>query len=103
MKIVLDPVQVRNLLSLDRCFTAVEEAFRQLGEGRAAKPGMLGVPAIDGGFHIKAGMMQLSRSYFAAKINGNFSGNGALGMPRIQGVIYLADASNGAPLAIIDS
>jgi alanine dehydrogenase len=103
MKIVLEPERIRAQLSLDDCFRVVEEAFRQLGERRAAAPGVLGVPALGGGFHIKAGVMELGRKYFAAKINGNFSTNAALGLPRIQGVIYLADATNGAPLAIFDS
>jgi ornithine cyclodeaminase/alanine dehydrogenase-like protein (mu-crystallin family) len=41
--------------------------------------------------------------YFAAKTNGNFFDNAAHGLPRIQGVIVLADAANGTPLAVMDS
>ncbi len=49
-------------------------------------------------------MLDLSRKYFAAKINGNFPDNGArFGLPTIQGVIVLSDAENGMPLAIMDS
>jgi alanine dehydrogenase len=40
----------------------------------------------------------------AIKLNGNFPGNPtAHGLPTVQGIIYLADASNGRPLALMDS
>jgi alanine dehydrogenase len=49
-------------------------------------------------------MLELSRSYFAAKVNGNFPENGSrFGLPTIQGVIVLCDAGNGTPLAVMDS
>jgi ornithine cyclodeaminase/alanine dehydrogenase len=58
----------------------------------------------DGGFHIKTGVLELHRSYFAAKVNGNFPENGSrFGLPTIQGVIVLCDARNGTPLAVMDS
>jgi alanine dehydrogenase len=57
-----------------------------------------------GGFHVKAAMLELSRPYFAAKINANFSENPLTsGLPTIQGVLVLFDASNGRPLAVMDS
>src|SRR6185503_17167610 len=40
----------------------------------------------------------------AIKLNGNYPGNPATnGLPTVQGVIYLADATNGRPLALMDS
>jgi len=40
----------------------------------------------------------------AIKLNGNYPGNPAdNGLPTVQGVIYLADATNGRPLALMDS
>jgi alanine dehydrogenase len=93
--------EVARLLSLDECIAAVEEAFRLQGEGRLQTPGILAMPSTGGGFHVKAAVMG---RWFAAKINGNFSGNPArFGLPAIQGMIYLADAVNGAPLAVMDS
>lgn len=84
--------------------TAVEHAFNLYGEGKTQPPGILGVHAHDGGFHIKAGVMDLDRSYFAAKINANFPGNPKrVGLPTIQGVVVLCDAENGYPLALMDS
>jgi ornithine cyclodeaminase/alanine dehydrogenase-like protein (mu-crystallin family) len=65
---------------------------------------VLSVPARDGGFHIKAAGLQLDRTYFAAKINGNFFQNTPrFGLPNIQGVIVLCDGDNGYPLAVMDS
>jgi ornithine cyclodeaminase/alanine dehydrogenase len=78
--------------------------FQLYGEGKTQPPGILGVHAHDGGFHIKAGLLELDRSFFAAKINANFPQNAKrFGLPLIQGVVFLADAQNGYPLAIMDS
>jgi len=66
--------------------------------------GILGMPAEGGGFHLKAAFLPLERSYFAAKVNGNFPSNPQRsGLPAIQGVVVLADAENGEPLAVMDS
>lgn len=97
---------VARLLDLDECIAAVEAAFRSRGEGRTPAAGILGIPAAEGGFHIKAAALEegFSRPYFAAKVNGNFSSNPQrLGMPAIQGIVVLCDAENGCPLAILDS
>src|SRR4030095_15236674 len=103
--IVLSRRDVLDLLTLPDCIAAVEQAFRLHGEGRTLGPGVLGVPATDGGFHIKAaGLVGPDRSYFAAKTNANFPRNPErFGLPTLQGTIVLADATNGVPLAIIDS
>jgi len=95
---------VASLLTIDDCTAAVERAFKMHGEGKTQSPGMLGVHAREGGFHIKAGILELDRSYFAAKVNANFPQNSKrFGLPLIQGVIVLSDAENGYPLAVMDS
>jgi alanine dehydrogenase len=102
--LILTRRDVAALLSIEECTKAVEDVFRLYGEGKTQAPGVLGVHAHDGGFHIKAGILQLNRSYFAAKINANFPQNPKrLGLPTIQGVIVLSDANNGYPLAVMDS
>ncbi len=102
--LVLTRSDVSELLDMDSCITAVEEAFRLEGEGRAARAGVLGFPSAGGGFHVKAAALELQRPYFAAKVNGNFPGNRErFGLPTIQGVVVLCDAENGSLLALIDS
>ncbi len=101
MTLLLTRRDVAELLDLDECIAAVERAFRLHAEGRTLPPGVLGIPAGEGGFHIKAAGLG---GYFAAKINGNFSGNPArFGLPAIQGVVALFDAEKGSPLALMDS
>ncbi len=95
---------VRRLLTIEECMAAVEHAFKLYGEGKTQAPGILGVHARDGGYHIKAGLMDLNRSYFAAKINANFPANPKRhDLPTIQGVVMLCDGENGYPLALMDS
>jgi ornithine cyclodeaminase/alanine dehydrogenase-like protein (mu-crystallin family) len=95
---------VAELLPLPACIEAVEAAFRQLGEGRTPAPGTLAHPVAGGGFHVKVASLGSGRHYFAAKVNGNFSENpGRRGLPTIQGVVVLADADTGTPLAVLDS
>jgi alanine dehydrogenase len=102
--LILTRRDVAALLSIKECTEAVEHVFRLHGEGKTQAPGVLAVHACDGGFHIKAGVLQLNRSYFAAKINANFPQNPMrLNLPTIQGVIVLSDADNGYPLAVMDS
>jgi ornithine cyclodeaminase/alanine dehydrogenase-like protein (mu-crystallin family) len=102
--LILNRSQVASVLDLDTCIEAVESAFRAHGEGRAAAPAMTGVDVGRGGFHVKAGVLTSGRAYFAAKTNANFPGNRERsGLPTIQGTLVLHDASDGHPLAVMDS
>lgn len=102
--LILSGSDVVELLSLDAAITAVEQAFRLHAEGASLPPGVLSIPAGDGGFHIKAAGLRLARPYFAAKTNSNFPRNPErLGRPAIQGVVVLCDAEHGTPLAVMDS
>jgi len=102
--LVLSRSDVYAALTLPDCIAAVEGAFRFHAEGKTLGPGVLGIRATDGGFHIKAAGLVGERSYFAAKTNANFPKNPErFGMPTIQGTVVLADAVNGTPLAVMDS
>jgi alanine dehydrogenase len=101
---ILTRSDVQSLLGWDECIAAVEDAFRRHAAGRSLAPGVLGVRAPEGGFHVKAAGLKLRRLYFAAKTNANFSENPRRhGLPAIQGVVVLFDASDGRPLAVMDS
>ncbi|HEY6822063.1 MAG TPA: ornithine cyclodeaminase family protein [Burkholderiales bacterium] len=102
--ILLSRQEVERLLTPAACIAAVEDAFGSLAEGGVPPPGILGMHAGEGSFHVKAGFLTLDRAYFAAKLNANFPQNGRRhGLPTIQGAVLLCDASNGVPLAIMDS
>ncbi len=102
--LLLSRRDVRRFLDLDDCIAAVEDAFRLHAAGRTLPPGVLGVPAKGGGFHLKAAGLALERTWFAVKCNGNFFDNASrYGMPNIQGLVVLCDGDNGYPLAVIDS
>ena len=95
---------VAKLLTIEECIVAVEKAFELRALGAAVAPGILGVHSAGGGFHIKAGALNLAKPYFVAKVNANFPQNTKLfGLPTIQGIILVSDAENGIPLAVMDS
>ena len=102
--LLLTRSDVAALLTIDDYIASIERVFKLYGEGKTDAPGILGVHTPNGGFHIKAGMLDLDQSFFAAKINANFPQNATrFGLPLIQGVIVLCNAENGLPLAVMDS
>ncbi|MBD0369925.1 MAG: ornithine cyclodeaminase family protein [Pyrinomonadaceae bacterium] len=103
--LILRRSEVASLLNLRECIEAVEEAFRLNEEGQSLPPGVLETLTGDGGFHIKAAGLKLTdRTYYAAKVNGNFPQNmSRWGLPTIQGTIALCDAEKGYTLALMDS
>ncbi len=102
--LLLTRSDVAQLLSIEECIAAVELAFKLYASRDASAPGVLGIHAQDGSFHIKAGILNLNKNYFVAKINANFPGNNKkYSLPTIQGVIAVFDAENGRLLALMDS
>jgi len=96
--------EVAALLPPEAALAAVGEAFHLHAAGRTLPPGVLSIPAMDGGFHLKAAGLRAARNYFAVKCNANFPLNPQRhGLPRIQGLVPLAEATNGQPLAVLDS
>ena len=93
------------LMSPKDYLNAAEIAFRALAQNEINAPAPMHLPVEYGGFHAKGAIWQSQgNSYAVLKFNGNFPGNTErYALPTIQGVILLADASNGALLAILDS
>ena len=96
---------VRKVLGMPDCLRAVEQAFLLLGSGRAARPVVSSVRAREGGFHIKSALISVGEAeYFVSKTNANYPANASRhGLPTIQGTVVVHNASNGTPLAVIDS
>jgi len=103
--LLLSKSEVEHVLTPGLCVDAVEHALGAHARGQVPDPGILGMHHGAGSFHVKAGFLAADgRAYFAAKLNANFPANGARhGLPTIQGAVLLLDASNGVPLAIMDS
>ena len=101
--IFIDRERLAALMDLDDYFEAVEGAFRAHAEGRTAQPMPLHIAVEAGGFHAKGAFVVLDRGYVAVKVNSNFPGNPAKGLPTIQGAVLLYDAAEGRLLAILDS
>lgn len=93
---------VERCLDMRACIDAVEGAFRDASSLGPESKGVLGIPVEGGGFHIKAALAP--SGFFAVKLNANFPGNPKRhGLPTIQGLLILADAGNGRPLALMHS
>ena len=101
--LLLTRSQIAGMLVFDDYLEAIEAAFRSHGNGATLPQGLLHVDSPFGEFHIKAGGLNLDRMYFALKNNGGFRDNSRVGLPAIIGSITLSDATNGYPLAIMDS
>jgi alanine dehydrogenase len=105
--LVLTRDDVGRVLGMPDCIEAVERAFARQAGGETIPSDVLGRPVAGGGFHVKsAGLLNGAdgRPVFAAKVNANFPGNpDRCGLPTIQGVIALFDASDGRVLALLDS
>lgn len=102
--LILSRTDIAALMNYGDYVDAVEAAFRVAAAGLAVAPpaSALQVPA--GSFHAKGAALLGPEAKVAIKINGNFPGNPAAnGLPTVQGVIYLADGTNGRPLAVMDS
>lgn len=101
--LVLTRADVAALLTPADYLDAVETAFRLSKQGLAPSPQPMHIAGVDGGFHAKGAALMGERRLCALKLNGNFPGNPARGLPTIQGVVLLCDAEDGGVLALMDS
>src|SRR5262245_24824907 len=102
--LILSSQDLQTVMRFDDYVDAVAEAVRMLAEGRCESPVPLQVSVADGTFHAKAASLPRGSGYVAVKVNGNFPDNRSrYGLPTIQGAVFLADATNGRPLALLDS
>jgi ornithine cyclodeaminase/alanine dehydrogenase-like protein (mu-crystallin family) len=102
--VLIDRAAVRRLLPMADCIAGVEAAFAAVAKGDTIPAGVLGSHVADGGFHVKTAGLVGPTAYFAAKINANFPQNPSRsGRATIQGILVLFDATNGDPLAVMDS
>jgi alanine dehydrogenase len=102
--LILRRSEVAALMNPAGYLAASEAAFRSYANGDASVPMPMHIPVQNGGFHVKGTLVILERAYVAVKLNGNFPGNPQRsGLPTIQGVVLLCDATDGSALAVMDS
>jgi ornithine cyclodeaminase/alanine dehydrogenase-like protein (mu-crystallin family) len=100
--LLLSRADVARLMDYPAYVEAVEAGLRAAADGKALAPPAAGFSVPNGSYHAKGAV--ILGDAVAIKLNANYPGNPASnGLPTVQGVIYLADASNGRPLALMDS
>ena len=99
----IDAASVHRQLDPAAAVQAVARAFADLERGGMGPSQSLGVPAVDGSFHVKTCASTGAGGIFVAKVNANFPANPGRGLPTIQGVIAVFDATDGRVLAVVDS
>ena len=103
--LLLSRAEVARLMAFTDYVDAIEAGFLAASKGKALAPPAAAFHVPDGSYHAKAAaLLAGDPPVMAIKLNGNYPGNpAAKGLPTVQGVIYLADAGNGRPLALMDS
>jgi ornithine cyclodeaminase/alanine dehydrogenase-like protein (mu-crystallin family) len=88
-------------VSPGRAVEAVREAFVAYARGEWSMPPKVYVPAYPAG-DFRA-MPALGGGHALLKWVTSFPGNPAQGLPTVMGLVVLSDASNGAPVAVLDA
>lgn len=103
--LLLSRAEVARLMDFTDYVDAVEAGLLAAASGKALAPPAAAFHVPGGSYHAKAAaLLAGDPPVMAIKLNGNYPGNPAAnGLPTVQGVIYLADATNGRPLALMDS
>ena len=102
--LVLSRADIARLMDYNDYVDAVEAGLRAAATGGALAPPAAAFHVPGGSYHAKAAALMGDVGAMAIKLNGNYPANPATnGLPTVQGVIYLADATNGRPLALMDS
>jgi alanine dehydrogenase len=92
---------VEQAVSPERAVEAVRDAFVAYARGEWTMPPKVYVPAYPAG-DFRA-MPALGGGHALLKWVTSFPGNPERGLPTVMGVVLLSDASNGAPVAVLDA
>jgi ornithine cyclodeaminase/alanine dehydrogenase-like protein (mu-crystallin family) len=101
--LLLSRAYVHERIAAGEYLPAMREAFLALDSGELQNPSPGHLRGEGCGVHIKAAAGIERFGKIAVKMNANFPGNPARGLPTIQGVVALFDARSGELLALIDS
>ena len=102
--ILLSGRDLRRLLQPPAAIEALRQAYAALAHNREDQGRSLGFTVEGGSIHVKSGLLPGSRLAFASKVNVNLPDNWTRHrLPTIQGVVVVADARDGRPLAVMES
>ena len=102
--VLLSGSDLRRLLSPKLVIEALREAYAALADNPSDQGRSVAFMIDGGSIHVKSGLLPGSRLAFASKVNVNLPDNRKLrGLPTIQGMVVVSDASDGRPLAIMES
>ena len=102
--ILLSGNDLRRLLRPQVAIEALREAYTALAGNTEDQGRSLAFPVEGGSIHVKSGLFPGSGLAFASKVNVNLPDNwNRHRLPTIQGVVVLADARDGRPLAVMES
>lgn len=103
--LVITRKEIEQALSLSDYLPIIEKVHSCHAQHQVYEPNLLHADVHEGEFHLKTGgIIYRDQEYFGVKINGGFLKNSTnYDLPNILGMIYICDAQNGYPLAIMDS
>ena len=100
--LVLREADIRALLDPTACLDAVERAFTAYSTGQAQLPSVIALDVAEnrGEIHMKAGHLR-NGPYYAVKIISGFWNNPQLGLPALNGMVVVFDATTGTPAGFL--
>lgn len=103
--LVITQQEIEGALTLNDYIPIIEKTHACHANHQVYEPDLLHADVKEGEFHLKTGgILYPAQQYYGVKINGGFPGNTErYHLPNILGVIYICNATNGYPLAIMDS
>lgn len=103
--LIITQQEIEKALTLNDYISIIEEAHARHARQEVFEPNLLHADVQEGEFHIKTGgFIYPEEQYYGVKLNGGFPNNKQhYHLPNILGVIYICNAQNGYPLAIMDS
>lgn len=103
--LIITQDDIRRTLTLADYIPIIEDVHIRHALNQIYTPGMLHADVEEGEFHLKTGgILFTENEYYGLKINGGFFENKKkYNLPNILGIIYICNAQNGYPLAIMDS
>lgn len=103
--LIITRQEIEKALSLSDYLPIIEKVHSYHAQHQVYEPNLLHTDVHEGEFHLKTGgIICKDEEYFGVKINGGFLKNNTNhNLPNILGIIYICNAQNGHPLAIMDS